>query len=72
MRETLSRWASGARPDTVVLLRWDEQSGVLSRATSSDSPQLPVLIRSLTDLKRPEDLDSNLRRILQELTVAVE
>jgi hypothetical protein len=71
-REALRRWSSGAKPESVVVLRWDEQSGALSRATTADAPQLSVLIRALPDLKRPQDLDTNLRRILQELTVKIE
>ena len=71
-QDTLKRWASDARPESVLVLRWDEDSGALFRATSADNPQLPVLVRALPAVTRPEELDSNLRRMIAELTVAVE
>ena len=37
------------------------------RPTVVDSPQLPVLIRSLLDMPRPDDLDNTLNRILDVL-----
>lgn len=69
-RDTLRRWSSGAQPNSVVLLRWDENTGALSRATNVENPQLPVLVRSLASVTSVDDLDTNLWRMLQELTVA--
>ena len=37
------------------------------RPTAVDTPQLPVLIRSLLDMPRPDDLDNTLSRILDVL-----
>ena len=71
-RDTLRRWSNGAAPESVVFLRWDENSGALSRATSAENPQLPVLVHALTTVTNVEDLDVNLWRMLQELTVVVE
>jgi len=67
-RDALTRWASGPNPDTVVALRWNEQTGELHRATTADKPELPILFRSLRDTPRAADLDTNIRRMLQELT----
>jgi hypothetical protein len=67
-REALRRWAAGATRDSAVLLRWDEGSGALSQAASTENPQLAVLLRTLPDLNRPDELDNSLRRMLRELT----
>jgi hypothetical protein len=67
-RSALRRWSSGPARDSVVALRWNEQTGDLYRAESPDKPELPVLFRSLLDVARPEDLDAIIRRILEELT----
>ena len=63
-RRTIRAWSAGSRRDSVIALRWDPETGALSRATGSEAPQLPVLIRSLLDMQRPEELDTNLRRML--------
>jgi hypothetical protein len=42
----------------------------MSRATGIDNPQLPVLVRSLLDMSQPDELDMNLRRMLEELVGA--
>ena len=70
-RETIRRWSEGGRRDSAVALRWDQETGALFRATGADTPQLPVLTRALLDLDRPEDLDRNLIRLLDVLTVGV-
>ena len=66
-RQAIRAWSAGAGRDSAVALRWDPETGALSRATGTDTPQLPVLTRSLLDMPRPEDLDSNLRRMLDIL-----
>jgi hypothetical protein len=71
-RETIKRWSNGRMPESVVFLRWDENTGALARATSTENPQLPVLVRALTHVTNVEDLDANIWRMLQELTVVVE
>jgi hypothetical protein len=71
-RDTVRRWSKGPTPESVVFLRWDENTGALSRATSAENPQLPALVRALTTVTNVEDLDANLWRMLQELTVVVE
>ncbi|MDH5277378.1 MAG: hypothetical protein OEW88_13220, partial [Gammaproteobacteria bacterium] len=68
-RQTIRAWSAGAGRDSAVALRWDQDTGALARATETDNPQLPVLTRSLLDMARPEDLDSNLRRMLDILPV---
>jgi hypothetical protein len=70
-RETIRRWSAGDRRNSAVALRWDADSGALFRATEVDSPQLPVLVRGLLDLDRPEDLDRNLIRLLSVIPVAL-
>jgi hypothetical protein len=66
-RRTIRAWSAGGGRDSVVALRWDPETGALSRATGTEVPQLPVLIRSLLEMKRPDDLDTNLRRMLDIL-----
>jgi hypothetical protein len=67
-RQALKRWSSGPSPGSVVALRWDERTGTLYRAASPDKPELPVLFRSLLDVASEEDVDTTMRRMLQELT----
>ncbi len=69
-RQTIRAWSSGGSRDSVVALRWDSHTGTLSRATGEDTPQLVALIRSLAEM-RADDLDSNLHRLLDILTVGV-
>jgi hypothetical protein len=71
-RDALRRWSSGASRDSVIALRWNERTGELYRATTADKPELPVLFRSLLDIPRAEDIDTNIRRMVAELTKAVE
>jgi hypothetical protein len=68
-RRTIRAWSAGDSRDSAVALRWDQDTGALARATEMDNPQLPVLVRSLLDMPRPEDLDRNLRRMLDILPV---
>jgi hypothetical protein len=67
-RAALARWSSGAGRDSVIALRWNEDTGELYRASSTDKPELPVLFRALGDLSGPDDVDTNIRRMLNELT----
>jgi hypothetical protein len=68
-RQSIRAWSAGGGRDSAAALRWNEDTGALARATEIDNPQLPVLVRSLLDMARPEDLDSNLRRLLDILPV---
>jgi hypothetical protein len=70
-RHTIRAWSAGANRDSAIALRWDPDTGALSRATGAEMPQLPVLIRSLLDMARPDELDINLRRMLDILPAAV-
>jgi hypothetical protein len=70
-RKALREWSAGRNRGVAVALRWDTETGALSRATATDTPQLPVLARALLEMKRPEELDQNLRRMLDILTVPV-
>ena len=65
-RRTIRAWSAGAARDSAIALRWDRDTGALSRATGADTPQLPALTRSLLDM-RADDLDINLRRMLDIL-----
>ena len=67
-RRAITAWSAGAGRDSAIALRWDPDSGALFQANSVDTPQLPVLIRSLLDMPRPDDLDNTLNRILNVLT----
>jgi hypothetical protein len=66
-RQTIRNWsASGAR-DSVIAMKWDRETGKLSQVDGRDAPQLAVLMRSLLDMRRPEEADDNLRRMLDVL-----
>jgi hypothetical protein len=71
-RDALRRWSSGPARDSVIALRWNEQTGEVYRATTGDKSELPVLFRALQDNPRADDVDTNIRRILKELTKSVE
>jgi hypothetical protein len=70
-RRALMAWSAGGARESMVAVRWDPETGALSRATERDNPALPVLARALLDIRRPDDLDSNMWRMLDELTVSV-
>jgi hypothetical protein len=71
-RQAIKAWSAGGGRDSAVALRWDPDNGALSRATTTDSAQLPVLVRSLLDMSTPEELDRNLRRMLDVLPTGVQ
>jgi hypothetical protein len=68
-RNALRRWSAGAARDSAIALRWDQETGALFEARADDTPQLTTLARALLELDRPEDLDRNLRRMLDVLVV---
>ncbi len=70
-RKALREWSVGSNRDVAIALRWDTETGALARATTNETPQLPVLARALLEMKRPEELDQNLKRMLEILTVPV-
>jgi hypothetical protein len=71
-RQVLTDWSAGTSRDLAIALRWDQETGGLSRATERENPQLPALVRSLLDMRQPDELDRNLVRILDVLTVPVQ
>lgn len=64
-RRALRRWSSSAASASAIVMRWDEDTGALSRVTASEVPQLPAVARALLNIERPEDLDRNIRRIIE-------
>ena len=66
-RRALEQWAASGARDSTVALRWNPETGQLSRASSADAPQLAVLARALLDMRTPDELDRNLRRMLAVL-----
>jgi hypothetical protein len=66
-RTALQRWSAGGARDVVVGLRWDAQSGALSKSSSTDVPQLAAVARALLEMRQPDELDANLRRMLEAL-----
>jgi len=71
-RRAIRGWAAGPASGSAVALRWDPDTGEMLSISAERSPQLPVLIRALLDMPRPEDVDDNLRRILDVLPVKQE
>jgi hypothetical protein len=66
-RQALREWSAGNGRNSTVALHWDPETGAVSRASEADVPQLPVLSRGLLDIARPDELDRNLRRMLDVL-----
>lgn len=66
-RTAIREWSRGHAPESAVVLHWDPDTGALAQARSADMPQLAVLVRSLADIGRPEDLDRNLTRMIDVL-----
>jgi hypothetical protein len=66
-RAALRAWSTGPSREVAVAMRWDPQTGALSKATSNDTPQLTALMRSLLDMGTPEQLDGNLTRMIEVL-----
>ena len=70
-RQTIRNWSAGGARDSVLAMRWDQETGKLSQVAGRDVPQLAVLIRSLLDMRRPEEADDNLRRMLDVLVAVI-
>jgi hypothetical protein len=66
-RAALRAWSTGPSREVAVAMRWDPQTGALSKATSNDTPQLTALMRSLLDMGTPDQLDRNLTRMIDVL-----
>jgi hypothetical protein len=66
-RQSLREWSAGGGRSSTVVLRWDPETGAVARASEADVPQLPVLSRGLLDIARPDELDRNLRRMVDVL-----
>jgi hypothetical protein len=63
-RRTLRTWSAGAARDAVVVLRWDQETGELSRATERQNQELAGVVGALVEIQSAEVLDANLRRII--------
>ncbi len=63
-KHALERWAASGARESAVILRWDLETGELSRSSTADNPQVPAVARALLTIERPEDLDRNLLRII--------
>jgi hypothetical protein len=70
-RRALRAWSAGPAAGSAIALRWDPESGALFRASAEESPQVASLARSLLEMSQPDELDGNLRRMLEVLPVRV-
>jgi hypothetical protein len=68
-RRTIRAWQAGAGREFVTGLKWNQETGALARVSGAENPQLAALIRSLLDMEKPDELDMNLRRIIDILVV---
>jgi hypothetical protein len=68
-RRAIRSWSAAGGRDSVIALKWNQETGALARASGAENPQLAVLIRSLLDMEKPDELDTNLRRIIDVLVV---
>jgi hypothetical protein len=66
-RRILQTWHARASHAPIVVLRWNQDTGALSRVTDREYPALRTLTEVLVDLSSREALDSNILRIVQEL-----
>ena len=66
-RAILRRWKADRSGAPIVVLRWDQETGVLSRATDREYPALRTLADVLVQLDSREALDSNILRMVEEL-----
>jgi hypothetical protein len=66
-RQAIEGWSAGGSRDVALALRWNPVSGEVFRAESASMPQLPALIRAMLGMRGPDELDANLRRVLDEL-----
>ena len=60
-----------AHPGPVVVLRWDRDSGRLSRVTEREYPALRTVTEVLLQLDSREALDANILRMVEELPIRV-
>ena len=66
-RAILRRWHAAGGGAPIVVLRWDQETGVLSRASDREYPALRTLADVLVQLDSREALDSNILRMVEEL-----
>jgi hypothetical protein len=66
-RRALAAWSSGPAAHSVVLMRWDERTGQLSKVDALQNPELPSLARALLAIESPRVLDTSIWRMLDEL-----
>jgi hypothetical protein len=66
-RRILKAWDARHAAAPIVVLRWDPETGALSRATDREYPALRTLSEVLLQLNSREALDSNILRMVEEL-----
>jgi hypothetical protein len=66
-RRILHDWNERHGRAPIVVLRWNQDTGVLSRVTDREYPALRTLTDVLLELESREALDSNILRIVQQL-----
>jgi hypothetical protein len=66
-RRILRDWDGRHARAPIVVLRWNQDTGALSRVTDREYPALRTLTEVLLELKSREALDSNILRIVEQL-----
>jgi hypothetical protein len=66
-RRILHDWDARRARAPIVILRWNEDTGALSRMTDREYPALRTLTEVLLELKSREALDSNILRLVEQL-----
>jgi hypothetical protein len=66
-RRILHDWDARHTRAPIVVLRWDRESGALSRATDREYPALRTLTEVLVQLNSRDALDSNILRMVEDL-----
>jgi hypothetical protein len=49
-------------------MRWDEETGAVSRAEGADLPAILLVSKALPLIDDPDALDMNIRRVIDQLT----
>ena len=66
-RRILHDWDARHARAPIVILRWNQDTGALSRTTDREYPALRTLTEVLLELKSREALDSNILRLVEQL-----
>jgi hypothetical protein len=65
-RRTLREWHAGAGSGRIAVLRWNPETGALSRITDREYPDLRTIVQLLLDFDSREALEFNMLRLVEQ------